>query len=875
MPEITPMMRQWHRFKREYSDAILFFRAGDFYEMFHEDAVLAARELGITLTSRGREKGKPVPLAGVPYHAMETYLAKLVRKGYKVAICEQVEDPKQAKGVVKREVVRVVTPGTLMEESLLEEKSNNYLAALLVDKSGAGIAYADLSTGEFACGEFSGEEAVEEALNQLVAISPAECLIPESISEELVEKLGKLLRDTFFNRVGDSSFSYSSAKETLAQHFGVASLEGFGVAELTLGIACAGAVLGYLRETQKSALPHITKLRRLAMQEHMLLDAATLRHLEITRNLRDGSAKGTLLEVLDATTTAMGARLLKRWLLHPLTNVNKIRRRLDAVEELYNDYLLREELREALSKVYDLERLNSRIASGSANARDLVALKNSLRAVPEIRELLSQSKSELLNEIVAEMHALEDLVEKIELAIVDEPPASVREGGIIKPGYSEELDRLREAATQGKRWIAELEQREKRRTGIASLKVGYNSVFGYYIQVTKPNLHLVPKDYIRKQTLANAERFVTPELKEKEALILGAEERAAKLEYELFTQLREEAASRVKEVQSTAHALAKLDVLLSFAKVASERSYVKPRVDEGEVIEIKEGRHPVVEAYQREFVPNDAYLDSAKEQILIITGPNMAGKSTYLRQVALIVLLAQVGSFVPAKEARVGVVDRIFTRVGASDDLATGRSTFMVEMQEAANILNNATRRSLVILDEIGRGTSTFDGLSIAWAVVEYIHERIGAKTLFATHYHHLTELEQLLPRIKNYHIAVKEQGSDIIFLRKIMPGSIDKSYGIHVARLAGLPREVIENASQVLRRLEEEEVADDKIVAKRLRKRKLAKVFTDQAQRTLFESLAPKPSPVEEELRKLNPNEMTPLQALETLFKLKEMLRD
>jgi DNA mismatch repair protein MutS len=874
MPEITPMMRQWHRFKREYSDAIIFFRAGDFYEMFHEDAVLAARELGITLTSRGRERGKPVPLAGVPYHAMETYLAKLVRKGYKVAICEQVEDPKQAKGVVKREVVRVVTPGTLMEESLLEEKSNNYLAALLVDKSGAGIAYADLSTGEFACGEFSGEEAVEEALNQLVAISPAECLIPESISEELVEKLGKLLRDTFFNRVGDSSFSYSSARETLVQHFGVASLEGFGVAELSLGVAAAGAVLGYLRETQKSALPHITKLRRLAMQEHMLLDAATLRHLEITRNLRDGSTKGTLLEVLDATTTAMGARLLKRWLLHPLTNVNKIRRRLDAVEELYNDYLLREELREALSKVYDLERLNSRIASGSANARDLVALKNSLRAVPEIRELLSQSKSELLNEIVAEMHALEDLVEKIELAIVDEPPASVREGGIIKPGYSEELDRLREAATQGKRWIAELEQRERRRTGIASLKVGYNSVFGYYIQVTKPNLHLVPKDYIRKQTLANAERFVTPELKEKEALILGAEERAAKLEYELFTQLREEAASRVKEVQSTAHALAKLDVLLSFAKVASERGYVKPSVDEGEVIEIKEGRHPVVEAYQREFVPNDAYLDSAKEQILIITGPNMAGKSTYLRQVALIVLLAQVGSFVPAKEARVGVVDRIFTRVGASDDLATGRSTFMVEMQEAANILNNATQRSLVILDEIGRGTSTFDGLSIAWAVVEYIHERVKAKTLFATHYHHLTELEQLLPRVKNYHIAVKEQGNDIIFLRKIMPGSIDKSYGIHVARLAGLPREVIENASQVLRRLEEEEVADDKVIAKRLRKRKLAKVFADQAQRTLFESFAAKPSPVEEELRRLNPNEMTPLQALETLFKLKEMLR-
>ena len=862
-------MRQWHSFKRRYSDAIIFFRAGDFYEMFHEDAVVAARELGIALTSRGRERGKPVPLAGVPYHAMETYLAKLVRKGYKVAICEQVEDPKQAKGVVKREVVRVVTPGTLMEENLLEEKSNNYLAALLVEKGRAGVAFADLSTGEFACGEFSSEE---EALNQLIALSPAECLLPEGAS---AEELRKHLRETFFNPLPEDSFDPTKARALLVEHFGVASLEGFGVAELKLGVACAGAVLRYLRETQKSALPHITGLRRLSAREHMLLDASTLRHLEITRNLRDGSAKGTLLEVMDRTTTAMGARLLRRWLLHPLTRAEKINRRLDAVEELYSDYLLQEELREALREVYDLERLCSRIASGSANARDLVALKNSLRAVPRVKELLSRCRSSLLREIAEQLHSLEELVEKIDLAIVPEPPASVREGGIIRQGYSEELDRLREAATQGKRWIAELEQRERRRTGIASLKVGYNSVFGYYIQVTKPNLHLVPKDYIRKQTLANAERFVTPELKEKEALILGAEERAAKLEYELFSELREYAASRVEEVQSTARALARLDVLLSFARIASERGYVRPGVDEDSVIEIKEGRHPVVEVYEREFVPNDAYLDSEREQILIITGPNMAGKSTYLRQVALIVLLAQVGSFVPARSARIGVVDRIFTRVGASDDLTLGRSTFMVEMQEAANILNNASRRSLVILDEIGRGTSTFDGLSIAWAVVEYLHERIGAKTLFATHYHHLTELEQLLPRVRNYHIAVKEQGSEIIFLRKIMPGSVDKSYGIHVAKLAGLPREVIDSATQVLRRLEEEEVADDKIIAKRLRKRKLAKVFADQAQRTLFDSFATKPSRVEEELQKLNPNEMTPLEALQVLFRLREMLDD
>lgn len=867
MPEITPMMRQWHSFKRRYSDAIIFFRAGDFYEMFHEDAEIAARELGITLTSRGRERGKPVPLAGVPYHAMETYLAKLVRKGYKVAICEQVEDPKQAKGVVKREVVRVVTPGTLMEENLLEEKSNNYLAALLRGRSGVGIAFADLSTGEFACGEFSSEE---EALNQLIALSPAECLLPSSAA---VEELRKHLRETFFNTMPEENFDPGAARELLEEHFGVASLEGFGVAELELGIACAGAVLRYLRETQKSALPHITGLRRLSAKEHMLLDASTLRHLEITRNLRDGTAKGTLLEVMDRTTTAMGARLLRRWLLHPLTSAEKINRRLDAVEELHSDYLLQEELREALRGVYDLERLCSRIASGSANARDLVALKNSLRAVPRVKGLLSRCRSEMLREIAAQLNALEELVERIDLAIVDEPPASVREGGIIRQGYSEELDRLREAAREGKRWIAELEQRERRRTGIASLKVGYNSVFGYYIQVTKPNLHLVPKDYIRKQTLANAERFVTPDLKEKEALILGAEERAAKLEYELFSELREEAASKVEEVQVTARALAKLDVLLSFARIAGERGYVRPEVDEGYAIEIEEGRHPVVEVHQGEFVPNDARLNE-REQILIITGPNMAGKSTYLRQVALIVLLAQAGSFVPARSARIGVVDRIFTRVGASDDLTLGRSTFMVEMQEAANILNNASRRSLVILDEIGRGTSTFDGLSIAWAVVEYLHERIGAKTLFATHYHHLTELEQLLLRVKNYHIAVKEQGSNIIFLRKIMPGSIDKSYGIHVARLAGLPREVIENATQVLRRLEEEEVADDKIIAKRLRKRKLAKVFSDKAQRTLFESLPAKPSRVEEELRKLNPNEMTPLEALQVLFKLKEMLR-
>ncbi len=862
------MMRQWHSFKRRYRDAIIFFRAGDFYEMFHEDAEIAARELGIALTSRGRERGKPVPLAGVPYHAMETYLAKLVRKGYKVAICEQVEDPKQAKGVVRREVVRVVTPGTLMEESLLEEKSNNYLGAVLVDKGRAGVALADLSTGEFACGEFSEEEA----LNQLTALSPAECLLPASAGE-LAERLRKHLRETFFNPLPEESFESSTARALLEEHFGVASLEGFGVAELKLGVACAGAVLRYLRETQKGALPHITRLRRLSTKEHMLLDASTLRHLEIIRNLRDGSAKGTLLEVMDRTATAMGARLLRRWLLSPLTSAERINRRLDAVEELYSDYLLQEELYEALREVYDLERLCSRIASGSANARDLVALKNSLRAVPAIKKLLSGCRSALLREIAAQLHPLEELAEEIDLAIVPEPPASVREGGIIRQGYSEELDKLREAATQGKRWLAELEQRERRRTGIASLKVGYNSVFGYYIQVTKPNLHLVPSDYIRKQTLANAERFVTPELKEKEALILGAEERAAKLEYELFSELREKAASKVEELQSTARALARLDVLLSFARVARERGYVKPEVDEGEVIEIREGRHPVVEVYEREFVPNDAYLDG-REQILIITGPNMAGKSTYLRQVALIVLLAQVGSFVPASSARIGVVDRIFTRVGASDDLTLGRSTFMVEMQEAANILNNASRRSLVILDEIGRGTSTFDGLSIAWAMVEYLHERIGAKTLFATHYHHLTELEQLLPRVRNYHIAVKEQGSEIIFLRKIMPGSVDKSYGIHVARLAGLPREVIESATQVLRRLEEEEVADDKIIAKRLRKRRLAKTFADRAQRTLFESIPARPSRVEEELRKLNPNEMTPLEALQALFRLKGMLR-
>jgi len=779
--------------------------------------------------------------------------------------------PKKAKGVVKRDVVRVVTPGTIIEDTMLEEDRNNYLAAVARDGEAMGVAFVDISTGEFKATEVRGEEAESRLLTELASHRPSECIVPPGNPQVP----GAAQLDMAVHEYSDYAFHHETAYDALKEHFGTASLEGFGLEGKRLAVSAAGAVLSYLKETQKNPLAYINSISYYHTDSVMVLDSTTQRNLELCANIRDGSRRGTLLDVLDHTITPMGSRGLRQWVLRPLLDVGEIKKRQDAVEELFNDAFRQNDLRLLLKGVRDIERIISRVVYGSANARDLVALRESLKVIPEINDILRDSSSDLLREIRDTLDPHQDLVELLDSAVVDEPPVSVREGGIIKAGYSPELDEIKKAVRGGKQWVAELERRERERTGIKSLKVKFNNVFGYFIEVTKPNLHLVPEDYIRKQTMANAERFITPELKEKEALILGSEEKVQALEYELFVEIREKVAGKTEGIQATAKWLAVLDCLSSLAEAAARNGYTRPEVTDSDVISIKEGRHPVVEQMIPDFVPNDARLDCEQESLLIVTGPNMAGKSTYMRQVALICLMAQMGSFVPAKEASIGTCDRIFTRVGAYDDLTMGQSTFMVEMNETANILNNATEKSLVILDEIGRGTSTFDGLSIAWAVAEYIHTKIGARTIFATHYHHLTELSQILPRVGNYHIAVMEREDDIIFLRKIVDGPTDKSYGIQVARLAGLPPGVIERAKEVLRRLEEEEVVDDKIIAKRLRKRRIQKVFSDPAQSTLTWQVAEaKPSEVEEMLKTLDPDNMTPLEALKALYELKKRLR-
>lgn len=824
MSKVTPMLRQYYQMKEEHPGCILLFRLGDFYEMFGDDAKLASRLLQITLTSREVGSGQRIPMCGVPHHSVEGYIAELVRQGHKVAICEQVEDPKKAKGVVRREVVRVVTPGTVLEADLLEAKENNYLAAICrhgqkvrsherlieLPQTAFGLALCDLSTGEFTCTEVSGEEALSKLKDELGRLSPAEILLDPSFFDpdarlelEVVNGAGARLAEAY----PGAGLSVEAARRRLLEHFQTESLEGFGCEHLPAAIRAAAAIVEYLKETQKSKLAQVARLTTYSVGGLMLLDPATRRNLELTRTLRTDERRGTLLWVLDKTLTAMGGRLLRRWVEAPLIEAGAINARLSAVRELVEDPDLRHAVRDGLERVYDIERLVGRIAHGSANGRDLVALKESLLPLPWLKErLLPVVASARLRELIEKLDPCSEIASAIERTLVDEPPASVTEGGLIRPGYSREVDELSQAKREGKEWIAQLELRERERTQIKSLKVGFTKVFGYYIEVTRANLHLVPPDYERKQTLAHAERFVTPELKEKEALILGAEERVVDLEYQLFVALRSRVAQETDRLQQLARILAELDVYASLAEVAVERGYVCPVVDEGDRIEIEEGRHPVVEAMQpgSSFVPNDLRLDEAT-QIVILTGPNMAGKSTYLRQAALIVLMAQVGSFVPAARAHIGVVDRIFTRVGASDDLATGQSTFMVEMNEVANILNHASARSLVVLDEVGRGTSTFDGLSIAWAVTEYLHnhERVRPKTLFATHYHELTELEELLPRVKNYSVAVRQEGGEILFLRRIIRGGADQSYGIEVARLAGLPRAVIERAREILAQLE------------------------------------------------------------------------
>ena len=880
MAALTPMMQQYMAIKEQYKDCILFYRLGDFYEMFYDDALTASRELEITLTGKNCGQEERAPMCGVPYHAVDVYLNKLVAKGYKVAICEQAEDPKQAKGIVKREVIRIVTPGTNLSQQALDEGRNNYLMCLVYDDNQFGLAITDISTGDFYTTEVA---TLKELYDDIHRFSPSEIICNDSFYmsgaslDDFKDRLHVSVStlDTWYM---DEAVSVQKIKE----HFKVASLDGLGLTDFPSGTLAVGALLLYLYETQKNTLDNLTKITPYRSGGYMIIDSATNRNLELIETLREKQKKGSLLWVLDKTKTAMGARLMRNWIEQPLIEKKKITARQDAVEELYNDMITREEIREYLNAVYDLERLVTRISYRTANPRDLIAFKTSLGMIPPVKQLLSQAKSAELKEIDERMDCLEDIYDLIEKSIQDEPPIMIREGGMIKEGYNEDVDKFRLSRTEGKTWLAELEAREKEKTGIKNLRVRYNKVFGYYLEVTNSYKELVPEDWTRKQTLANAERYITPELKELEDMILGAEDKLAALEYDLYCEVRDSIGEQVVRIQETAKAIAHLDVLASLACVAQSNDYVRPSINTKGVIDIQGGRHPVVEKMNNNqmFIDNDTYLDNKNHRISIITGPNMAGKSTYMRQSALIVLMAQIGSFVPAKSANIGIVDRIFTRVGASDDLASGQSTFMVEMTEVANILRNATSRSLLILDEIGRGTSTFDGLSIAWAVVEHISnpKLLGAKTLFATHYHELTELEGKLDSVNNYCIAVREQGDDIIFLRKIIRGGADKSYGIQVARLAGVPDSVIDRAKEISGWLEETDVTDK---AKNLQVRTSAKkkevvreAVPAEKQMSLFD-IYPADHPVLKELAGLDVSNMTPIQALNTLYELQKRLKE
>jgi DNA mismatch repair protein MutS len=860
--QTTPMIRQYRRIKERYKDVILLFRLGDFYETFNEDAEIASKVLDIVLTSR-----LGMPMAGFPYHAANSYIGRLVRAGYKVAICEQIEGTR-SKALMDREVVRIITPGTALDEDVLEGSDHNYLSSILpLDLRGEeafGLSYIDVSTGDFATTEIRGPAASAALASELSRLKPAECIIPDGIQDSgkgVLELLQALSPGTMITRRPTWEFDPEEARNVLMEHFGVQSLEGFGCDGKPLAIGAAGAIISYLREVQKGPISQISSLSTYHLENFMVLDPATQRNLDLVVSSRDGSRNGTLLELLDRTMTPMGKRTLKDWILRPLVEVHAIRERLDAVEELVSDMEMRSEVRTALKGIHDLERLSSRVGCGSGGPKDMINLKKSIGQIQNIISALKESKSKLLSRIVEDMDPLTDLFEEIDSAIEDKPMAVLGDGELIKRGYDEELDMLRDMKENATKWLLEFERRERKRTGISSLKVGYNNIFGYYIEVTKPNLHLVPQDYQRKQTLVNAERFVTQELKEYEERITGSEERIAEIEKRIFNELKELVAKQIRRIKRTSSLLGILDALQSLAQVAVENNYVKPEVDDGEEIRIIEGRHPVVER-TCDFVPNDAMLDCTENQLLIITGPNMAGKSTYIRQVALIVLMAQMGSFVPASEAKIGVVDRIFTRIGASDNIAMGQSTFLVEMNETANILNNATRRSLIILDEIGRGTSTFDGLSIAWAVGEYIHDspRLGAKTLFATHFHELILLGDRLPKAKNYSMAVREWRGNVIFLRKVVPGGSDKSYGIAVAKLAGLPQKVIDRAKEILSELERRGG---------LPRRR----GSDFLQLKLFQE-EDEIDPLIEELLSLDVSRMTPLEALNKLYELQRRAR-
>lgn len=863
MAEMTPMMKQYLQMKEENKDAILFFRLGDFYEMFFEDAVLVSRELELTLTGRDCGQEERAPMCGIPYHASETYISRLVKKGYKVAICEQMEDPRFAKGLVKRKIIRVVTPGTVMESIMLDEKSNNYICAVYKLGINFGLASADVTTGEMSCTEFLGGGSFISLLDEMARIKPSEIVVNSALFYEESE-IGTIRKrfSSFTSMAEDKFFDRGDAIDLIKKH-----IDNFteNKERFSLAYSATGALFRYLSEIQKANLEHINNLEVYESEKYMSIDMATRRNLEITETMREKARRGTLLWVVDNTNTAMGARMLHSWLERPLIDVDKITRRHDAVEVLKDNPILRSDVIEKLNKIYDIERLSGRIVYGSANGRDMVALKLSLKRLPEVKEILTQFNNPLLNELNDNLELAEDVVDIIEKAIVDEPPITTKEGNIIKTGYNEEVDSLRYAGTNGKSIIAEIEAREREKTGIKNLKVSFNKVFGYYIEVTKSYFDLVPDTYIRKQTLTDKERYITEELKKIEETILGAEEKIVVLEYELFCRVREYVAAQVEKLQRIAAIIAQIDTLTSLAQTAEKNGYVKPIVDNSGIIDIKDGRHPVVEKCLSagEFVPNDTFLDSDENEIDILTGPNMAGKSTYMRQVALIVLMAQMGSFVPASFARIGVADKIFTRVGASDDLAMGQSTFMVEMTEVANILNNATSRSLVILDEIGRGTSTFDGLSIAWAVVEHISEKLKSRTLFATHYHELTELENKITAVKNYCISVKEKGDDVIFLRKIIRGGADGSYGVHVAKLAGVPFAVVNRAKEVLKQLEDADIS----------KRHTKDIKKSNAVVGQVDMFNYKGTKIATELEKLDLNGVTPIDALNILYKLKEQL--
>lgn len=878
MAEYSPMMQHYLKTKEAHKDCILFYRLGDFYEMFFEDAQTASKELELTLTGKQCGMEERAPMCGVPFHAADTYINRLVSKGYKVAVCEQMEDPKLAKGIVERQVIRIVTPGTNTDVQSLDEAKNNYLMCIYCDEDVFGVSTADVSTGDFFVTEI---DSVQKLMDEINKFAPAEIICNEALFlgaldiEDLRNRLHIAVTalDTWY-------FTDDTAKNTLLDHFHVKQLDGLGLADFLSGTLASGALLKYLYETQMNGLEHMTGIHPYSTSAFMVLDSATRRNLELVETMREKNKKGSLLWVLDKTKTAMGARLLRSYVEQPLISRREIEARYDAIDELNQNIMSREEMGEYLNPVYDLERLITRITYQTANPRDLIAFRNSLQMLPAIRMVLAEFHSDALAELLAQMDALEDIYSWINDAVIDDPPITVHDGGIIKDGYFEEVDKLRAAKTDGKSWLAQIESSEREKTGIKNLRIKYNKVFGYYLEVTNSYRDLVPDYYTRKQTLTNAERYITPELKELEETILGAEDKLVQLEYELFRKLREKITGEVARIQKTAKAVAGLDVLISLAKVADSNHYCRPKLNENGLIDIRDGRHPVVEKMISNdmFIPNDTFLDNGKNRISIITGPNMAGKSTYMRQTALIVLMAQIGSFVPASQAAIGLVDRIFTRVGASDDLASGQSTFMVEMNEVANILRNATSNSLLILDEIGRGTSTFDGLSIAWAVVEHISNPrlLGAKTLFATHYHELTELEGKLDNVNNYCIAVKEKGDEIVFLRKIVKGGADRSYGIQVAKLAGVPDSVISRAKEICQELIDNNITSgvESLAPEKRTHQKVKRLDdVDRNQISLFDTVDN--DGILNELKEMDLGNYTPIEALNKLYELQGKLKN